>query len=97
MQTPPLASIPPASTHIPRRTRASRSARIRGDSPSLGTQLERDRLEQRAARVKQVIRALRERADVRHGDPPRPLLAAIEGFGRELTDIERQLRRVGSS
>ena len=63
---------------------------------SLGNQLERDRLEQRVARVRLVIGALRERADARHGDTPPPLQAAIEGFGRELADLERQLRRAGS-
>lgn len=61
---------------------------------TLGSQLERDRLEQRAARVRQVIRALRDRAAARDtiGGAPRPLRAAIEDFGRELADLERRLR-----
>ncbi|MGB2696111.1 MAG: hypothetical protein WBD55_13120 [Dehalococcoidia bacterium] len=59
---------------------------------SLGSALERDRLERRAARVRQVIHALRERASAREGVTPRPLRAAIEDFGRELADLERQLR-----
>jgi hypothetical protein len=60
---------------------------------ALGHRLERDRLEQRAARVRQVILALRERAAVRDGDSaPRPLTAAIEDFGRELAELERRLR-----
>jgi uncharacterized membrane protein YccC len=71
------------------RRRRTRSAR------SLGSQLERDRLEKRARRVRQVIDALRERASAREGGAPRPLRAAIEDFGRELADLERQLRRAG--
>lgn len=61
---------------------------------SLGSQLERDRLERRAARVRQVIHALRERAAARDtvGGAPRPLRAAIEDFGRELAELERRLR-----
>jgi hypothetical protein len=61
---------------------------------SLGHQLERDRLEQRAARVRKVIHALRERAAARDtaGGAPRPLRAAIEDFGRELAELERRLR-----
>ena len=83
-----ITSPTPPSTSTPsRRTRSARS---------LGSQLERDRLEQRAARVKQVLTALRERADTRHGATPRPLRAAIEDFGRELADLERQLRRAGA-
>lgn len=62
---------------------------------SLGSQLERDRLEKRARRVRQVIVALRERANAREGGAPRPLVAAIEDFGRELADLERQLRHAG--
>jgi hypothetical protein len=64
---------------------------------SLGSDLERHRLEQRAARVRQVIGALRERAAAREagqGKAPRPLTAAIEDFGRELAQLERQLRQV---
>ncbi|HZV73586.1 MAG TPA: hypothetical protein VFF79_07720 [Conexibacter sp.] len=61
---------------------------------SLAHQLERDRLEQRATRVRQVVHALRERAAARDGvgGPPRPLRAAIEDFGRELAELERRLR-----
>jgi len=62
---------------------------------SLGSQLERDRLEQRAVRVRKVIEALRERASARPGGAPRPLTAAIEDFGRELSDLERRLRHAG--
>jgi len=66
-------------------------------SRSLGSQLERDRLERRAARVRQVIHALRERAAARDAGAgtaavPRPLRAAIEDFGRELAELERRLR-----
>jgi hypothetical protein len=72
----------------------------RGTSPGsaasarpLAHQPERDRLEQRAARVRQVLHALRERAAARDtaGGAPRPLRAAIEDFGRELADLERRL------
>jgi hypothetical protein len=60
---------------------------------SIGYRLERDRLEQRAVRVRQVIHALRERAESRDtaGGAPRPLRAAIEDFGRELAELERRL------
>ena len=63
---------------------------------TIGAQLERDRIEQRAVRVRQVIHALRERADARDtvGGAPRPLRAAIEDFGRELAELERRLRHV---
>jgi hypothetical protein len=72
----------PASTH-PRRAR------------SLASELERDRLEQRVARVRKVIGALRERAAARGGDgTPRPLKAAIDDFGRELAQLEHRLREV---
>lgn len=64
-----------------------------GTSRSLGRRLERDRLEQRAVRVRQVIHALRERADAREGAAPRPLQAAIQDFARELEDLERRLER----
>jgi len=63
---------------------------------SLGVELERDRLERRAARVRLVIRALRDRADHRYyGATPRPLGAAIEDFGRELAELERRLGGTG--
>jgi hypothetical protein len=63
---------------------------------SLGSTLERDRLERRAARVRLVIGALRDRADARYyGATPRPLGAAIEDFGRELAELERRLGRAG--
>jgi len=64
---------------------------------SLAHQLERDRIEQRAARVRKVIHALRERAQARDtvGGAPRPLRAAIEDFGHELAELERRLRHHG--
>lgn len=67
------------------------------DARTLGHQLERDRLERRAVRVRQVLHALRERAAVRDGEgaTPRPLVAAIEDFGRELHELERRLRHAG--
>lgn len=76
--------------HVTRSTPSrSRSGR------SLGGQLEHDRLQRRAVRVRQVIAALRERVAARGGDPPRPLRVAIEDFGRELADLERQIRHFG--
>jgi len=69
----------------PRRARGTRS---------LGSQLERDRLERRATRVRQVITALRERAAAREDRVPRPLVAAIEDFGRELGSLEQRLRHL---
>jgi tetraprenyl-beta-curcumene synthase len=71
----------------------------RAPARSLAHQLERDRLEQRAARVRQVIHALRERAAARDttGGAPRPLRAAIEDFARELAELERRLRHHGSA
>jgi hypothetical protein len=72
---------------------AQRSSCTTTVSHSLAHQLERDRLAQRAERVRQVIRALRERAAARdtQGGPPRPLQAAIEDFGSELAELERRL------
>ncbi len=72
----------------------SPAARANATARSLAHQLERDRIEQRAARVRKVIHALRERADARDtvGGAPRPLRAAIEDFGRELAELERRLR-----
>jgi len=52
-------------------------------------------------RVRQVIHALRERAEVRDtaggrtGGAPAPLRAAIEDFGRELAELERRLQHHG--
>ncbi len=71
---------------------SSRTQRRRG--ASLGSELERHRLEQRVARVRKVIGALRERADAHDGSAPRPLAAALDDFGRELAQLERRLREV---
>lgn len=59
----------------------------------LGTQLLRQRLEHRAARLEHVLLALRERVDARQADGmvPPPLLAAIEGFEDELQRVRQQL------
>jgi len=88
-QTPASPLLLAASGGAARSSRAAAHA-----SRSLGSQLERDRLERRAARVRQVIHALRERAAARDtvGGAPRPLRAAIEDFGRELAELERRLR-----
>lgn len=84
------ASREAAVRSVATRTSTARSASAR----TLGRQLERDRLEQRAVRVRQVIHALRERAEARDtaGGAPRPLRAAIEDFGRELAELEQRLR-----
>ena len=88
------ASLSASRSAAPRLV-ASRSATARAGNRSLGRQLERDRLEQRALRVRQVIQALREREAARDtaGGAPRPLRAAIEDFGRELAELERRLRQ----
>jgi len=82
-----------AARPVAGRTTTARSTAGR----TLGRQLERDRLEQRAMRVRQVIHALRERAEARDtaGGAPRPLRAAIEDFGRELAELERRLSHHG--
>ena len=61
------------------------------ESRTVGHQPERDRLERRAVRVRQVLHALRERAAALEGEgeAPRPLVAAIEEFDRELSELER--------
>lgn len=93
----PAPSLGRASLNVSRsgsRLVASRTATRRTTgSRTLAHQLERDRLEQRAVRVRQVIHALRERASARdtEGAAPRPLRAAIEDFGRELAELERRL------
>ncbi len=90
----PATSTTFTSARVPRAAVRSSATRARANARSIGSQLERDRLEQRAARVRQVIHALRERADARDtaGGAPRPLRAAIEDFGRELSELERRLR-----
>ena len=99
MQTASQMFVPSAlfasSGSGPARTAAAPRAAAR----SLGHQLERDRLEQRAARVRKVIHALRERAAARDtvGGAPRPLRAAIDDFGRELAELERRLRHHASA
>jgi hypothetical protein len=75
-------------------SQVSPSSRTRRRGRSLGSELERHRLEQRVARVRKVIGALRERADAHAGRTPRPLSAALEDFGRELAQLERRLREV---
>ncbi len=89
-QTPAPSAVFASSGSSPARAAAAPRASAR----SLGHQLERDRLEQRAARVRKVIHALRERAAARDtvGGAPRPLRAAIDDFGRELAELERRLR-----
>jgi hypothetical protein len=81
------------------RTTTARTTTPRTRARSLGHQLERDRLEQRAARVRQVIHALRERAEARDtaGGAPRPLRAAIEDFGRELAELEGRLSHTAAA
>ncbi|MFL5817052.1 MAG: hypothetical protein ACJ76L_05570 [Conexibacter sp.] len=97
--TPSLASsLPPSIATVSRSAAPGRSsARSTTAARSLAHQLERDRIEQRAARVRKVIHALRERADARDtvGGAPRPLRAAIEDFGHELAELERRLRHHG--
>lgn len=89
-----MRSVSQSST--PSSARASTATSRTGDSSrALGRQLERDRLEQRARRVRAVLAALRERAAARDtaGGAPRPLRAAIDDFGRELAELEGRLRQ----
>lgn len=61
---------------------------------TLGSTLERQRLEHRQVRTERVLEALRGRATFRGdrtGTMPRPLAHAIESFTRELSDIRRRL------
>jgi len=88
-------SRPTATAASPLRSSVASSRTGATAARSIGRQLERDRLEQRAERVRQVLHALRERAAARDvaGGAPRPLRAAIDDFGRELADLEQRLRR----
>lgn len=88
------ASLTVSREAAPRLSSARTTTARTTGARTLGRQLERDRLEQRALRVRQVIHALRERAEARDiaGGAPRPLRAAIEDFGRELAELERRLR-----
>jgi hypothetical protein len=58
-----------------------------------GQQSRRERLAERAARLEDVIAALRERVRAREvaGVVPPPLLAAIDGFEQELRRVRREL------
>lgn len=97
--TPSLTSSLSGSVAAASRDAAGRSStRSTTTARSLAHQLERDRIEQRAARVRKVIHALRERAAARDtaGGAPRPLRAAIEDFGHELAELERRLRHHSS-
>ncbi len=102
MRAMPAPAATPWAPAAPVALAASRSAassppagRPVAAARSLAHQLERDRLEQRAVRVRQVIRALRERAAARDGlgGAPRPLRAAIDDFGHELAELERRLHQ----
>jgi hypothetical protein len=92
-------SLHPAIATVSRSAAPGRSStRSTTTARSLAHQLERDRIEQRAARVRKVIHALRERAAARDtvGGAPRPLRAAIEDFGHELAELEKRLRHHSS-
>ena len=63
-------------------------------TPTRAQDLERRRIEERAARMRLVIRELRLRADIheaRHGAVPAPLRHAIAGFAVEMAALERRL------
>jgi hypothetical protein len=96
---PSLGAAAVSASRIPRSVAAHTATPRTTGARSLGHQLERDRLEQRAVRVRQVMHALRERAEARdtEGGAPRPLRAAIEDFGRELAELERRLRHTGAA
>ncbi|QEC47949.1 hypothetical protein FSW04_10460 [Baekduia soli] len=61
---------------------------------TLGSALERRRLEVRAGRMEQVLAALRRRESIyaKEGAVPPPLRAAIRDFGLELDAVRGQLR-----
>lgn len=59
---------------------------------SLGAHLERDRLEERAARLDRVVTALRARArSYEDVAVPRPLRGSLQDFQRELDAVREQL------
>ncbi|HST39905.1 MAG TPA: hypothetical protein VLK58_10375 [Conexibacter sp.] len=69
-------------------------ARVASARTSAATELEALRLDVRARRMTQVVRALREREAAsrrERGDVPQPLSLAIAGFERELAAIRRRL------
>ena len=68
-------------------------------TPSLRTELEARRLEQRARRLEFVIGALRDRAGTyeRRGSVPRPLDEAITGYSAELRSDRRRLKEMRRS
>lgn len=64
--------------------------------PTLAAYLERDRLEHRIRRTREVLRALEDRDVMRvaSGTVPRPLVVAVEDFRGELERMERRIRQL---
>jgi hypothetical protein len=63
-------------------------------TPTIGSDLERRRLEHREQRIERVLAALHDRAVYRgavSGEPPRPLRHAIADFATELRTIRDRL------
>jgi hypothetical protein len=66
-------------------------ARVAG-APTLGAQLARDRLHQRAARLDRVVRALRARAGAyEEAQVPPPLTLSLAEFQAELAAVRARL------
>lgn len=64
--------------------------------PTLAVDLERDRLEHRIRRTREVLRALEHRDVMRpaRGTVPRPLVLAVQDFRGELERLERRARQL---
>jgi hypothetical protein len=64
-----------------------------GPPVTLGARLERDRLQDRAARLDRVVTVLRARAyEYGDGAAPTPLKHSLADFQRELAAVRQQLR-----
>lgn len=76
------------------RSSPARAGALQSARESAASELEALRLDVRARRMTQVVRALREREAAsrrERGDVPQPLSLAIAGFERELAAMRRRL------
>ena len=64
--------------------------------PTLAVDLERDRVEHRIRRTREVLRALEDRHVMRfdRATAPRPLVLAVQDFRGELERLERRARQL---
>lgn len=65
-----------------------------GHAPSLGIELEQQRLAHRAARIRRALAAMRRLADARRDEVPVPLRLGMSDFDRELTRVEQRLKEL---